>query len=491
MDDVLRDPYWKKYLQFYVTDRASWYVAKASVGDPARVTALLTALRRFVGRPWKEAQHAYIAELRRRGIVDPYVKEKRSQADRAAPGRMAKMALGTPGLAWVDASSAVYITDVGKAYLRAGSDKARSAVIERQLWKFQFWNPAMGARSAITLFPHAFLVRLLLTFGDGVSQEEYDLFVSRVRSEDEFEAICERIKKWRDLAPKQRKRVLEHVKQFAVPGKAIKPTSMLDRIQSGRAYVWAFHAAGENVVIVAEREGGRRRLELAPGRRPQAQARLREHDHNAIFVDFADDREYFAYYGELRDSSPLTARAIYEKRNDIAAAAEMFRVARRKGLRTGERGNETAYIEARAREKILEDFLEYHLDQLEHGLVLHRGKGRKGRQYPTEVGPIDLLARAPDGSWVVIELKRDRAADKVFGQTSRYIGWVRNNLAARGEQVRGIIVAHDIDRNLRNAAAADPSRIGLYRFHGGFWFESVQAAAGRRRGASHQRNRRV
>ncbi|MEB3088287.1 endonuclease NucS domain-containing protein, partial [Parvimonas sp. D4] len=72
-----------------------------------------------------------------------------------------------------------------------------------------------------------------------------------------------------------------------------------------------------------------------------------------------------------------------------------------------------------------------------------------GRQYETTVGPIDILARDKKSKgYVVIELKKGRAADKVFGQLSRYMGWVKKNLAGNAP-VAGMIVGTTIDDKLR------------------------------------------
>ena len=50
-----------------------------------------------------------------------------------------------------------------------------------------------------------------------------------------------------------------------------------------------------------------------------------------------------------------------------------------------------------------------------------------GRQVPTSYGKfIDLLALDPDGSLVVIELKRDRTPREVIAQILDYGSWVRS-----------------------------------------------------------------
>jgi hypothetical protein len=94
-------------------------------------------------------------------------------------------------------------------------------------------------------------------------------------------------------------------------------------------------------------------------------------------------------------------------------------------------------------ESMLEDFIANNLSALEPGLRLFKDDdGIPGRQYPTEVGTIDLLCLDGNNNLVVIELKRGRESDKVVGQISRYIGWVKAKIAKNSQEVRGIVVVH-------------------------------------------------
>jgi RecB family endonuclease NucS len=94
-------------------------------------------------------------------------------------------------------------------------------------------------------------------------------------------------------------------------------------------------------------------------------------------------------------------------------------------------------------ESMLEDFIASNLTALEPSLRLFTDEdGIPGRQYSTEIGTIDLLCTDASNNLVVIELKRGRESDKVVGQISRYIGWVKTKLAKNSQQVRGIVVVH-------------------------------------------------
>ena len=104
-------------------------------------------------------------------------------------------------------------------------------------------------------------------------------------------------------------------------------------------------------------------------------------------------------------------------------------------------------------EKQLEDFLIHnwqhtHLaDNLE--LITQDGE-LKSQQYPTDVGPIDILARDKRSqSHTVIELKKGQTSDATIGQLTRYMGWVKRHLRDPG--VNGLIIAKGIDRKLRYA----------------------------------------
>ena len=114
-------------------------------------------------------------------------------------------------------------------------------------------------------------------------------------------------------------------------------------------------------------------------------------------------------------------------------------------------------------ESMLEDFIANNLTALEPGLQLFKDEdGIPGRQYPTEVGTIDLLCVDSNNNLVVIELKRGRESDKVVGQISRYMGWVKAKLAKHSRDVRGIIVVHkptekySQDSRLEYATLANP-----------------------------------
>jgi restriction system protein len=102
-----------------------------------------------------------------------------------------------------------------------------------------------------------------------------------------------------------------------------------------------------------------------------------------------------------------------------------------------------------------------------HNLYAIEGEST-GQQFPTDTGPIDILAISKDGKeLLVVELKRGRASDRVVGQIQRYMGYVLGELAEPGQTVRGVIIALEDDLRLKRALSVAPN-IGFFRYQVSF-----------------------
>lgn len=93
----------------------------------------------------------------------------------------------------------------------------------------------------------------------------------------------------------------------------------------------------------------------------------------------------------------------------------------------------------------LQELLAANLDALGPGFSLIR------REYPTDIGPVDLLCRDSQGRFVAIEIKRRGEIDGVE-QLSRYLK--RLELDGRFRPVRGILAAQQIKPQARVLAAS-------------------------------------
>ena len=120
-----------------------------------------------------------------------------------------------------------------------------------------------------------------------------------------------------------------------------------------------------------------------------------------------------------------------------------------------------------AMERHLEDFIVANWSSTPFGKThkISEVDGEKvGQQYPTDTGPLDILAISNDGlELLVIELKKGRASDYVVGQVQRYMGYVKDELLEENQTVSGVIVALDDDQRIRRALSVAPG-IDFYRY---------------------------
>jgi len=123
-----------------------------------------------------------------------------------------------------------------------------------------------------------------------------------------------------------------------------------------------------------------------------------------------------------------------------------------------------------ALEEHLEDFLVKNWPHTELGREydIYEEDGEKGQQYQTDTGPLDILAVSKDKKrLLVVELKKGRASDAVVGQALRYMSYVQEQLAEKGQKVLGAIIAHEDDPRIRRALAMTPN-IVFYRYQVSF-----------------------
>lgn len=124
-----------------------------------------------------------------------------------------------------------------------------------------------------------------------------------------------------------------------------------------------------------------------------------------------------------------------------------------------------------ALEKHLEDFLVQNWKQTELGKdydIYEEDGELVGQQYPSDTGPIDILAISKDKkSLLVVELKKGRVSDNVVGQIQRYMGYVKEELAEVNQQVKGVIIGLEDDLRIKRALSVT-SNIEFYRYQVSF-----------------------
>jgi restriction system protein len=124
-----------------------------------------------------------------------------------------------------------------------------------------------------------------------------------------------------------------------------------------------------------------------------------------------------------------------------------------------------------AMEKHLEDFLVQNWAQTDLGKeydIFEEDGDKVGQQYPTDTGPIDIMAISKDKRrLLVVELKKGRASDVEVGQALRYMGYVQEELAEEGQTIKGAIIALEDDQRIRRALTMVPA-IDFYRYQVSF-----------------------
>lgn len=161
-------------------------------------------------------------------------------------------------------------------------------------------------------------------------------------------------------------------------------------------------------------------------------------------LSFIENKEHWGTYfqGGIRGISEQDFRAILE-----GSTSE------------GRKAFGGADIESEAEfalETHLEQFIDENWNNIDFGAKLERYKTKEqdGRQFSAGPWSIDLCKDIDSGDFVVIELKRGKTSDTVVGQTLRYIKWVRENLASPSQNVRGLIIAKEVDQSLQYSLRA-------------------------------------
>ena len=100
---------------------------------------------------------------------------------------------------------------------------------------------------------------------------------------------------------------------------------------------------------------------------------------------------------------------------------------------------------------LVKDGVEAHLQELlaEHITTLGQGYSLVRREYPTAIGPVDILARDPRGGTVAVEVKRRGGIDGVE-QLTRYVELLNRDELLR--PVRGVFAAQEIKPQARTLA---------------------------------------
>lgn len=440
---------WRTFTNRFGADRAYWYVPKGLAVTTDALKPRLKLLKEFEhGKAWRDCQQAYIQRLNDKGLSEA---EAEWDGGGAPLARMLKQVFVMLGLAWVDPDDRVEITPAGNNFL---TDNDPEGVLSDQMSRYQFTNPSVTAiaHKAVALHPIPFIGEVLRNLdGQSFTGTEYILFVSRAKTFADVDTVIEQIEAFRGLDQVEQDLVVNTCDAYKLPG--IRRSSMYNTIRLDRSYALKMFVLSRLLEI--NDDGG---LAIRKGALKEYRGYLSNYAREGAYIEFANEKDWIAYFGDPKATPTIdTALEYYINKGDVAAA-----IATKK--KTAKTAKELAdFQDMIVSEKAVEDYLENHLDVV--GSKIGRTLKLVGRQYSTTVGPIDLLATDTKTSdYVVIELKKGRSADKVYGQCSRYMGWIRKNLATGSQKVHGVIIAREIDAKLKAARDAHDTKVDLIEF---------------------------
>lgn len=382
---------------------------------------------RLVLRDWdQDLQMELFDRMVDSGIITPTARNQ-SINDRLANLRNYFNLLKKLGLAYRNKEGKLFISDAGTEFMNA--DEAEIGdILERQLVRLQFVNPSLQAEGyeKFQLYPYLFVLRLLRILPDNVLlQDEFLLFVAYAESGEELGLIADLASYYRSLERGEQLEILDYADKSY-------PDHANTRVHLGLFGATSTLGFEESELFV---------------RNPAKLNYLIDNYRTLKYIEYERFEDWFSYIGSPEDEWEIKDIVTYyveqgreEKARTLTEDAHL-----RVDLEEEEK-NLRDLLEEVFSESVLEGALERNPGVIEPGLTLVEG----GRQFPTDVGPIDLLCRSYRGRYVVVELKKGRASDKVIGQALRYMGWVSLYMSPT-DFVEGIIVGRDISDKLRFA----------------------------------------
>ncbi len=448
---------WKLFCENYTANNAYWYIPKGQAikeDNFSLIRSRLKILKKYEGQDWSTCQSSFVRELANTGLFERRA-GRQSRQDRAAIGRMFKVVCTTLGLAWVNENEKVALTQIGNLIVK---NKGFS-ILQEQVKKFQFYNPSFHNKDfkIVRVNPVYFLTSLLLNLEKSyLTKDEYILFVAKQQANNDVEKSVDLIEGYRKLPKEKQQQLIDYLDGIEIDSENQNRSSILNTIRLESPYALQFFGCSpylsyDNVVKLRS---------IA-----KAKSFVKHFRANEVWIDFNKEKDWMLYYGQLlKISSGEYAKDYYIDISDVEAGISFLSEKKKRGLNVSL--DEEKYKSVLIDEKLLEDFLENHLWELEPGLKLIK------RQKDTLVGRIDLFAIDNNGYCVIIELKKGRTADKVLGQTLRYMGFIQEN-EANCKKVRAIIVGKKIDEKLKYAVRAARVLCNLYEFDFSVKFDPI------------------
>lgn len=455
------------FLKEYSQCLTYWYIPKARAlrEESGVITDIQKSLKiiidEFLDKIWnQEIQDKLLRRLIKDGILEPYKDGKKQ--DRTALTRIHKKLWEVLGLVWVEENHEIIITDAGLeilAYYEKKEDPYQ--IIEGQIAKWQYPNPSIIQPAELDgVLPHLFLLQAIQKLDYRVDFTEFELFINLATSQNDVDRIVKYIKHWRDINDEERETLLNIVKKIPMARPPDPQQELWDedekenqsglptrynRIHLNASYQRAFYTFPHSL----KEENG----DIICISNSAVDTLIQEKLKDLKIPNFTNKEDWFAYFGDPQQQpSWFTYLSLEVERAESEEKAKEI-------IKEGQdqlKPEEVEEIIRKQVEKGIEDFYVKNLSQIEDDLVLfEKDSGdKKGRQFSTPIGPVDLLCKDQSGAYVVIEIKVEEAKDSAFGQILRYIGWIHRNMEDGTNNVRGIILAGEFTEKARYSRIA-------------------------------------
>lgn len=453
--NIIKELYWKDFFNNYLSNNLYWYIPKGYAiksDNFENIKNKLSVLKEYENKIWNsELQTVIRKEFIKKGLFEPRA-ENQNEDDENAIIRVIKVIASTLGLAWVNEKEKLHITDIGKQLLEKSNYEE---IIFNQIRRFEFNNFNITKnKDNIKVLPIFYLANVLIKLKDKhLTKDEYCLFIAKKLNNNEIKKSIDEIEKYRLLNDKDKEKIRGYLKAKNIKNiQNKKRKSILNTIELDSSYAFNFFASSDLFYI--------ENSNIFIKNKKQLEKFLSDCNKNSIWIDFKEKKDWFYYYGsDNKNISPIEfALDYYTDISDVDNALNIYNYCQKNKIKIDKSINaisEKEFKSVLVDEKILEDFLEKHIKELDKGLRLIR------RQYPTISGPIDLLATDNRGRIVVIELKKNRVSDKVIGQVARYVSFLERE---QNKKVRAIIVGKKIDDNIKLAVNVLKCQTDLYNF---------------------------
>lgn len=357
--------------------------------------------------------------------------------------RNAKSWLSKYGFFGVYKENTAFITEVGYEFAANSSNKEIiSAIITYQIKKYQHWNPTVDSKySNYKVRPYFLLLEVINLCNDNYfTKDEYVLFISKIKSHNPLE-IREKVDllhDFRKFEGEEKKKYISEIKELDKRKYKKRKRTMFDTIKDSSSKELDIFTFG-NIIVKGNNEFTNC---FTLNDRDKLEKLLVEFNHSIKFIEFTEKLDWINHLGSRGGLSLESLIEIYIR--DGKSTLEI-----KNSFSIGTNSNKIeAVIVDKLYEKQIEDYYIINIKEIDPNLEVIN-QPNYGRQFPTHIGPIDILCKnLITDEFVVLELKRGHTNDEVVGQILRYMGWVYLNLEKTDKLVHGIIVGKEFSENI-------------------------------------------